>query len=293
MALFCKKNKVISIFTGDLFHKEKGLTNEILESSLPFLSKMYSSGNFLTYAISGNHDQSQQNLIGNESPSYVKTLAKTFKGLKCFDFNSFEIPDTNIIVHGIPYITHDIGLIDYIDSIDTSPAYKNVLALHTTLPNSKDTDGKEMTSNFENNEFANAIQKFDLVICGHIHKPMKYKIGNTQVVQIGAPQHQRLTDRKCKMGYWIMYDNLQMEFVHLKKYPKFIQVDDISEKIDNHNFYVVSEKEDNSLEDELEEKRDFSNKISRRKLARNYCKEKQIKDKKKVNALAKALKDTE
>lgn len=293
IALVCKKYKAISIFTGDLYHKEKGLTNDILEDTLPFFSKLYSSGKFETFGITGNHDQSQQNLIGKESPSYIKTLAKTFKGFHCFDFSQFEIPDTNVIVHGVPYLTHDIGLIKYINDIKVSPAYKNILALHTTMPGAKDTDGREVHSNIENNEFNKAIQKFDLVICGHVHKPSMYKVGMTTVVQVGAPQQQRLTDKNCEMGYWLLYHDLKMEFVPFKGYPKFIEIENISQKTDNTNFYVLKPKRIERTSKEGLVKRDFGNTLDKEALAENYCKEKGISDKRKSKALSKTLKNVE
>ena len=291
IALLCKKYRAISLFAGDLYHKEKVLTNEILSQTLPLFSKLWGSGNFTTVAITGNHDQSKQNLIGNESPSYINTLSQVFKGLKCIDFKSYKIRE-DIIVYGIPYITHDLGLVDYINNIELDKHKSNILMLHTTLPNAKDTDGSDVHSNLPQTEFYKALGRFDLVICGHIHSPFTMGIGKTNVIQVGAPQQQRLTDRNCDMGYWVIYNDLSYEFVPFKKYPRFVEISDLNEKLQDNNFYVLRPKRI-KLKDSTKERKSFDNTMDRTKLAKNYCVEKGIKDKDKRIALTKALKQTE
>ena len=43
--------------------------------------------------------------------------------------------------------------------------------LHTDYPGARDTDGREIGS--VENLNVNTLNKFDLVLCGHIHKPLK------------------------------------------------------------------------------------------------------------------------
>lgn len=292
IALVSKKYKAISLFGGDLFHKERALTNEILGETLPFFKKIWGNGNFKTIAITGNHDQSKQNTINSQSPSYIKTLSKTFDGLECIDFSNYEL-NSEVMVYGVPYLTHDLGLIDYINSIDLKMAKSNILMLHTTMPNAKDTDGRDVHSNLHQTDFYKALERFDLVLCGHIHSPNEFNIGiNTKVVQIGAPQQQRLTDKNCEMGYWLIYEDLEVEFIPFKGYPKFIEINDISEKVNDKNFYVIKPKRLERKGDE-EKRKSFDNALDKSKLAKNYCKQKGIKDKTKKLALVKSLKSTE
>lgn len=286
--LLCMRYKCPSLFMGDLFDREKGLTNKVLSHSLPLFSKLWGSGTFNTYAITGNHDQSEQNYFGKSSYSYIHTLSKTFKNLHCLDFSKQELEDFHL--YGVPYITHDMGLIDYINNIYIDPTKENILMLHTTMPNAKDTDGREINSYIASNEFDKAIARFDLVLCGHIHSPHDWKTGKTIVIQVGAPQHQRFTDRNCDMGYWVIYKNLEYEFVPFKRYPKFVELEEKEKAPDNKNFYVHKPKKQVSKKDD--DKRDFSNTVSRRKIARNYLKEKGIKDKEKKQALITELNKT-
>lgn len=281
------KHKAVSIFLGDLLHKEKGISNKLLSIVLPLFSRLWSSGKFITYAISGNHDQSEQNLLSNKSSSYIKTLSKTFKGMVCMDLKQKDFGDWTLT--GVPYITHDIGLVGHLKKIQLKSNKFNVLMLHTTMPGAKDTDGREMKSHMELNEFEKAIARFDMVLCGHIHKPELYKVAKTTVLQVGATQQQRLTDRDCELGYWLLYDNYDLEFVPMNKYPKFKILKPREKKPDNHNYYVI-QKEIKKKPGVVNVKK-FDSNLPVDKLSKNYLKEKGIKDKDKRKALINVLKE--
>lgn len=285
--LMAKMYDCIKIFTGDLFDKEKHITNPLFSDVLPYLGKVYSKTKNKTYAISGNHDQSDANLIGKPSYSYIQTLSNTFKGIECLDFKSKSFGD--IEVYGVPFLTHDLGLIAHIRKLKIDKSKMNVLLLHTTMPNVKETDGRAMHSHMPTNDFEEAIARFDLVLTGHIHRPMEMKVAKTTVIQVGAPQQQRFTDRDCEMGCWVIYKNLEVEFVPFSKYPKFVELEPGENKPDNDNFYVQTRvKKDKSTT--VIKKNKFNVNSSGSKLARNYCKEKKIKDKEKKKALKESLK---
>lgn len=287
--LLTKRHKTVSLFLGDLMHKEKNITNELLSKTLPFFSSLWASGKFKTYAITGNHDQSSYNTRENPSPSYIETLSKTFKGIECMDFRKQEFDDWDL--YGIPYLTHDIGLIATIKEYGKklSKDKVNVLMLHTTMPNARDTDNRVIKSGVTENEFSKAVAKFDIVLCGHIHKPEEWGIAKTTIIQVGAPQQQRATDRHCEMGYWIMYDNFEFEFVPFKKYPKFVELEPGQVAPDNKDFYYTGavQKANTSRG---KKGREFTVNMEGYKLARNYMKTKEIKDKAKRKALVKSLK---
>ena len=288
--VMARVHKCPIIFLGDLFHKEKHITNPLLADTLPFLGKMFKSNKIMTYAITGNHDQSQSNTIDNPSPSYIKTLANTFKGIECLDFKSKDLGDWELF--GVPYLTHDLGLVDYINSIDINPGKVNVLMLHTTMPNVQDTDGRTMVSHIPVNDFEKAVGRFDIVLSGHIHKPMQFGIGKTTVVQVGAPQQQRLTDKNCEMGCWLIHQNFDVEFMPFNNYPRFIEIPPNKPKPDNKHFYVVTQEKKEQSKTTVS-KTKFGNTLSGNKLARNYCKEKGIKDKVKRKALKETLKNAQ
>ncbi len=283
-----KVSKAHVLFLCDLFDKEKNIANRLMDETFPFLKKYLDSKLITTYAISGNHDQCDTNTIDKQSPNYINTLSKIFRGLECLDFKSRVFDDH--ILFGVPYITHDLGLIEYIENLKIDNSKVNILMLHTTMPNVRDTDNRKMESFMSTNEFEKAIGRFDIVLSGHIHKPMSFKIGKTQVVQVGAPQQQRFTDRKCEMGYWVMYEDFEMKFIPFTNYPKFVEIEPGKEKPKGKDFYVIAKKKKEDKQVDIE-KKDFDIKLSGRKLARNYCKEKGIKSKKKKIALKNVLKD--
>ena len=82
----------------------------------------------------------------------------------------------------IPYIDHNVGLSEYLKNIKLDKDADNILMLHTDYPGAKDTDGREIDS--VENLNLNVLNRFDLIICGHIHKPQRL---SKKVYMIGAP----------------------------------------------------------------------------------------------------------
>lgn len=279
--------KVPKLFLGDLFHKEDGISNELFQI-IPNLKMYFTDFEEMTYAITGNHDQSSYNTKENPSSSYIKTLSDTFPSIHCVDFKSFDIGDYRF--YGVPYLTNDTGLIEYISKIGKEKSKKKkVLLLHTTLPTARDTDMRTIHSNLEENDFLKATDGFSLVLSGHIHKPEE--IIKDFMYSIGAPQQQRATDRNCDMGYWILYDDLHMEFIHLDNFPRFIYYMDESEIKDDGNFYLKNSKTSKRKKEiSLDLKKELSS-TNVNKVVKKYCKAKSVKDKRKISSLTKVLKE--
>lgn len=277
------------LFAGDLMHKEKAISNFLLQECLPVFSKLWSGKGPMTYAITGNHDQSEENTLQNNSPSYIRTFSKIFKGLKCVDYESVDCGE--FYIHGVPYLTHDLGFEDVVNGFKLKNDKPNILMIHTTIPGAHDTDGREINSTLNGKVLSKSFKRFDLVITGHIHKPELFKIGGTEVIQVGAPQHQRATDARSDMGYVVIYKDLSHKWEWLD-YPKFKYLEKGESIPDTKNFYIFQqEKKESSKDNQV--KNNFSMNISRDKLAISYIKEKRIEDKRKKNELIKALKSTE
>lgn len=281
--------KVPKLFLGDLLHREKHIGNRLLAYILPHYAKLWSSSSTPTYAITGNHDQSEQNTLDHQSPSYIRTFSKVFPGLKCVDFNSLQVGST--MIHGVPYLTHDMGLYEHLTTIELDSRNRNILMLHTTLPGSVDTDGREMENLTIGKKTLAKIKKFDLVLVGHIHKPMI--LGKKKnIIQVGATNQQRKTDKDCELGYWIIYSDMTGKFVPIKS-AKFVELEYGQEKPDNKHYYYNKEKVTKKSRDIIKESDNFSQTTDRTLLAESYISEKGIKDKKKKEALTKALKNVE
>ena len=149
----------------------------------------------------------------------------------------------------------------------------------------KDTDGREIDS--VENLNLNVLNRFDLILCGHIHKPQRL---SKKVYMIGAPLQQRRTDKDCKLGYWKLYSDLSMEFVELKGFPKFIDVESEDEIKDDGNYYTILPKK-TSIQVNINHK--ITKQVSKKTLAKRYLREKGIKDDAKKQLLIDTLNKAE
>lgn len=277
----CKDLQVPALFCGDFLHKP-----EVLDQELGNLIMDYLKFNApkKVYAISGNHDLNDVNSFDGPKKSWLHFFSHSLKWLDVMDFQFRKLND-KVMVHGVPYVDHNINLSKYLKSIELDKKYKHILLLHTDYPGAKDTDGRVIDSTENIN--INMLNRFDLVLCGHIHKPQRL---GKKVYMIGAPIQQRRTDKNCEMGYWELYSDLSMKFVPLKGFPKFIDVETEEEIKDDGNYYTVVPK---SSRVEVSTKHKITKQLSKKKLAKRYLKEKGIKDKVKENLLIKVLKESE
>lgn len=278
--------RVPILFCGDLFHKpdmiRPELLNLIFHDSLVVHTRYM--GYPIMYAISGNHEINHISKIGEHPVSWTRLFTKMFPWLVCLDYCQILIKD-NIMIHGVPYVDHNIGLSKYLKEMKLDPKQKHILMLHTDYPGAKDTDGREVGS--VENLNLNVLDRFDLVLCGHIHKPQRL---SKKVYMIGAPIQQRRTDRDCDMGYWKLYDDLSMTFVKLKGYPRFIDVESQDEIKDDGNYYTVIPK---IASTPVETKHKITKQLTNKTLAKRYMKVKGIKDKNKEQLLIKVLKEAD
>lgn len=282
----CKANgNIPALFCGDLFHKPENIESDLLEMVEDKFHSLNKAFSFQCYAISGNHDMSKTNSIDKPSPSWVRTLSHYHTWLRCIDFKS-EWIHPNIRIIGVPYLDHNKGLSEYLRDLSIDSKEVNILMLHTDYPGAKDTDGREIGS--VENLNLNILNKFDLVLCGHIHKPQRL---SKKVYMVGAPIQQRRTDRDCKLGYWELYDDLSMKFKELNGlFPKFIDVESEEDIKDDGNYYtVIPKKQENNNKSTTKIHRN----LSKSKLARQYLRENGIKDKDKSNLLKRILKEAD
>lgn len=279
----CNKYKVPALFCGDLFHKPEVIQKELFTMIVKQFLKLNGTS-FKCYTISGNHEILEISKVGIQPKSWIYDLDSLFSWLYDLDYKTFRLTP-NIQVHGIPYVDHNIGLSTYLKNMKLEEGYKHILLLHTDYPGAKDTDGRIVDS--AENINLNMLNRFDLVLCGHIHKPQRL---SKKVYMLGAPIQQRRTDKDCKMGYWLLKEDLSMEFKELKDFPKFIDVESEDEVKDDGNYYTI-------IPQKASEKINTTHKItktlSKKKLAKRYLKEKGIKDKSKEDLLINILKKSE
>lgn len=284
----CLKYGCPAIFCGDLFHKPEFIENELLSKTIEVFDEL-DWDKWKMYSISGNHDMSKSNNLNSHSPSWVNTLSKKYNFLENIDFTSVVVGD-NYVLHGIPYIDHNIGLNEYVRNLPLMKGRKdlnipNILLLHTDYPGAKDTDGVEVGS--VENLNINVLSRFDLVLAGHIHKPQRL---SKKVFMVGAPIQQRRTDKDCDLGYWKLYSDMSMKFVPLEGFPKFIDVDSSDDIKDDGNFYTVVSK---PISLEVTQENHITRNLSKKRLVSRYLRKSGIKDPKKKSVLLEIIKETD
>jgi len=267
------KNDVPVFFGGDFFHQPVSLDNDLLSVVLPELRRILNQYPANLYAITGNHDVSKINSIKRRSPSYINTLANTFKNFKVIDFDRVETLD--YVVHGVPYIHFNEGLMDYINSIELSDKF-NILLLHTDFRAQRDTNGIVIGKGEGISE--KDLSRFDLVVSGHVHKAAHLR---KNIYSIGAPMQQRVSDMGGSFGYWIITNDLGLKFRKLKG-PEFRYYTNEEDITDDYNYWV---KENISREESSQEVEDFLDLSDRKRIIRNYLKAQGVVSKSKRSLL--------
>lgn len=280
----CKEHKCYPLFGGDFFHKPEYVETELMGYLIQFVGDNSIKRPIL--GISGNHDMNKTNQVNKLSPSLWHNISQAWPSMfKDISLSSEEF-FPGFRVYGIPYLDHNIGLNEYVQKINLNPKEKNILLLHTDYPGAEDTNGIEVGS--VENLNTNLLSKFDLTLIGHIHKPQRL---GRKVYIIGAPFQQRRTDRSAKLGYWRLYNTLEMEFVSLDNFPKFIDVESSDMIKDDGNYYTVI----GGLKKPEEESREISVSVgmSKKKMVSRYLKAINDRDPEKKKVLLDILNEVE
>lgn len=261
MAEKALKLEVPILFPGDLFHGEVG------SNLLTIVSRNwpeYFRDNFI--GISGNHDQEEKSYIDAPTNSMVTYLG-SIGLMKCLDYECILI-SPGIMVYGIPYITYNKGLSDYLKNLEVDPKKKNILLIHTDLYGALETDGREVDSVEGIPRDMSIFDGFDLVLSGHIHKPQEIIPG--KVLMVGAPNQQRKSDANGEFGYWEIYEDLTYKFKNLGHMPKFRFYDEGSIPGNDTDYWIMNRRDgvETPDEDELE----FSSRSSTTHLAKAFLK---------------------
>lgn len=288
----CNKAKELNVpifFAGDLIHNQKSVTQEVIKQ-FERAYKKYISGTAFT-CIDGNHDQALKNTFEKRTPGYTELFSINKPQFRNINFKVREFPMQNMLVAGIPYLTRGQGFNDakeYLEEEVKGSKYKKILMIHTDLPGAKTPEGIELKE-YEgiNANLDKYFKHWNLVISGHIHLPQKL---SSKVYMLGSPQHQTISDAGTDMGYWIGYSDMTMEFKALSQYPQFIYYDEGDEPRDSINFWLKRPKQD---EEEQEVTKVFNNKMTRKSLAKKYCKATGQNKKSKINYLTQILNSVE
>lgn len=269
------------LFCGDFFDNAKELSNLVISSTFKTYHRNFKG--IETFAISGNHDQSESNSITHKSPSHLELYDYALKNFHLLDndFRDVKVKGRSYRIHGIPYLKDNKGFVDLVKVArrNLAKGKRNILLLHTDFHNIS-YDNKRKSGTIENlpRRLTKLFKGFDMIFSGHIHKPQLIR---SNLLMVGATNHQRVSDLGINMGYWKLYDNLELEFVKLDL-PQF----KVGEEKGDGHFYIPKPRKIEKVkvgkgESFITEDLDS--------LARNYLKAKNIEDRRKHKYLKKYL----
>jgi DNA repair exonuclease SbcCD nuclease subunit len=236
---------------------------------------------------------SQQNTLTNFSPSWVRSFSRIINDWKfmCID-RTFVDSNHNIRVFGLPYLNHNLGVHEILQSLvsNIDNTKTNILLTHMDLPGLMDTDGREVNT-FESPDIKEEtlyelFGKFDLVLNGHIHLPQKKE---PNILTIGAPLQMRKSDSDAELGYWVIYrEHQEFKELNLPKFKFFKKGETPWTETGEEQHYWIEVNPGAIISDHKSPIITFDN---RTKLAKNYCKLKGVDSKRKLNKLIKVLND--
>jgi DNA repair exonuclease SbcCD nuclease subunit len=175
-----RKEKTVVIL-GDLFHTHRVIRMEVQNFWIKWAKRL--GQNFSVIAIVGNHDQPGDDQ--NEDRMSALDVLRNIPG--------FIVVDSPKIIEGITYLPHTASAEKF--SHWVSEANSKILVCHQTF------DG----SQYENGFYAKdglpltLVEKFDLVIGGHIHKPQEY----ANVWLPGTARWDSISDANQNKGIWV------------------------------------------------------------------------------------------
>lgn len=280
-----EKYQVPVFHCGDFFHTPEKMDQALLEAVINKFEELELK-DWVLYTISGNHTICRVSKVGIKPISWDSIFSDHWGFFRCIDYDRVHVK--NMYFHGIPYIDHNLGLGEYLKNLrlPNKGRSKHILLLHSDYPGARDTDNSETRSS--ENISQNMLEKFDLTLMGHIHKPQRL---GKKVYMIGAPYQQRRTDKGCDLGYWELYSDLSMVFVPLSdKFPRFIDVSSPEEVKEDGNYYTVISSKVLSMDAVTNP---ISKKLSKKRMVKRYLKAKNITDKKKESILLDIIKESE
>ena len=241
-------------------------------------------------AITGNHDQSTKNILGNKAESALSHLQVIFPdNFRIIDNKLLRLKDVTLV--GIPYYEYPENFKQVLSTFSKkvsnirNEGSKVILMMHQT------PQGLDNVNIPSDTDVTDSLYKpFDLILNGHIHK--KQRLSDKFII-IGNPLHRDLGDEGDEKGFYVMDTEglpKSIRFVSLNEvagnfYPEFKkqvisnEYDEIKE--DNLNYIVpIVVEEDGFLEGDDDSMKDFDSSLKDKELVENYWKSAEGKNEK-------------
>lgn len=225
---YADKNKIEYIlFSGDLFDTPKALSVLVMNSATYTFKQIFKKyPNIKFIAISGNHDQATKQLITKSAETSLGFLDTLFDNFILIDNQEYFIPvdkdfknNKPIRITGIPYYEYPEQFSEWLTAVVDTLEDKHInIALTHQTPSNLGNPNIPVDIDI----FDSRIQKFDLVLNGHIHKHEQLA---PNFIDVGSPLHRDSDDEGQDKGFIVLNGEnpTVWKFISLSdKYPQII-----------------------------------------------------------------------
>lgn len=235
----CQANGIKHLFfAGDLYHLQKVLPTEAVNRLFETLQDLFTNTKVALYAISGNHDFAEKNLLDRPGVTALSHLAEMFPRFHLIDNQNVYFEALGMHVGGLPYYDYREHFQEALKRSKQvlQPERFNMLLIHQTpsglidFPIPSECDP------------ANDFGEFDLVLCGHIHTRRKLA---DNFWLVGSPLAQSYQDPIEYRGFMVFEVepgeagrySVKSNFIELD-YPQFLTVPEGEEDERTAKHYV-------------------------------------------------------
>lgn len=220
-----KSRDIKTIFmTGDIHHNRNYVDIEALVYTKRLLQEKLAD--FNVYIIMGNHDMYYEN-------SYDITALELFEDIPNVTVCRTNVEKVNVLGRKwflFPWITADKEE----KTIEFLKKHKNkedILFGHFEILGVNMEGKSKSTFGMDSNMFLDSSR---LTISGHYHGKSRKTSSDSELIYLGSPYPMTFANADEDHGYWILDEDLDMEFVKNEISPSFVDIwDSEIEKLDD------------------------------------------------------------
>jgi DNA repair exonuclease SbcCD nuclease subunit len=161
---YVQENNISLAFSvGDIVRKKKGIP-QLSVSILAKINKHLTGA----YAISGNHDQDEDNFFNVFYPYRSTSKSVVAELSNIYSLDNHNVCNNNTTIWGLPFYRNGSDFFEALSMFQPKKDsdWKNILLIHQTPNTTAFSENCSDTIDINHKLF----KHFDLIICGHIHE---------------------------------------------------------------------------------------------------------------------------
>lgn len=227
------------LFTGDIFDTRNTVNVEALIKTIRLFKKKFSA--YDCVIVLGNHDMYYENsyeICSTEVLDELSNVTVIRGGNQGLNISKLDIiPDHDFYV--VPWVIPEklSEFTVFLDNIKRNRD-KNILFGHFEMIGVDMEGGNVSTFGISPNLFADGAK---YVLSGHYHGQSSMEIDGSIIRYIGSPYPLTFANSDADHGYWLLNDDMSMEFIKNDISPKFTTIfdtDDLTKLGDLSNSFV-------------------------------------------------------